>query len=185
MKNTINQFGLTFGLNIRIFSICLVSFFLMAFNLDLNAQKVDFSGTWAFNQQKSELGQTPQGRGQGGFGLSGVLKIRQEGNNLTVEREFSRQGETRTMTTKYPLDGKESVNSSGRGSAKSTAVWSSDKKSLTITTINVFEYNNQRRESKNVEVWTLENGGKNLVINSNRSMQQGGEIKTKRVYDKK
>lgn len=185
MEKFIFQHCLTRRVFMRVFSFCLVSVFLMAFNVNVDAQKPNFSGTWTFNQQKSELGQVAQG-GQRGFGMGGgTLNITQSGNTLTIDRVFERQGEKRTTTTKYTLDGKESVNSTGRGSSKSTAVWSSDNKSLTISTTRSFEFNDQRRESKSVEVWTLADGGKSLVINSTRSIQQGGERKSKLVYDKK
>ncbi len=185
MKNVNCNFRFSRNLYTCVFSFFLASLFLMAFSLNIEAQKPNFSGTWSFNQQKSELGQPSGQGGQRPFGMGGTLTIKQAGNTLTVQRETSRQGETRTFSSNYTLDGKESANTSGRGSSKSTAVWSSDNKSLTITTISTFEFDNQRRESKSVEVWTLADGGKSLVINTTRSMQQGGERKTKLVYDKK
>jgi len=143
-----------------------------------NAQsgKTDFSGTWAFNEGKSNLGDSG-GRRFGG----GDMVVKQESNLLTVERtRTNRDGEERTMTSKYTLDGKESTNSFGRGESKSTAKWSADGKSLTIVTKMSFNGN----DFTSTEVWTLKNA-KTLSIDSTRPNRDGGEVKTTRVYDKK
>ena len=185
MNNLDLQCRMTRKNYMRVFSIILGALFLISFSVDLNAQKANFSGSWAFNESKSELGQPAGGGGGGrGFGAGGSLNIKQDANNLTVDRVITRQGEQRTTTSKYTLDGKESVNTSNRGSSKSVAKWSADNKSLTISTTSTFEMDGQKRESKSVEVWTLADGGKSLVVNSTRSTQQG-ERKTKMVYDKK
>ena len=179
------QCRMTRKIFMRVFSILLGTLVLISFSADMNAQKPDFSGSWTFNESKSELGQ-PAGGGGGGrtFGAGGSLAIKQDANNLTVDRVVSRQGEQRTMTSKYTLDGKESVNTTNRGSGRSVAKWSSDNKLLSISTTSTFEMNGQKREFKSEEVWTLADGGKSLIINSTRSTQQG-ERKTKMVYDKK
>src|SRR5512133_1403233 len=106
----------------------------------LNAQsrKTNFSGTWAFNAEKSNLGDGGQGGGRG-FG-GGDMKVTQEGNNLTVAttRPGRDGGDPITTTMKYTLDGKESVNTSQRGESKSTAAWTPDGKSITIKTAQTF-----------------------------------------------
>lgn len=132
--------------------------------------KANFSGSWTLNESKSNLGEG--GRRFGG----GDFVVKQEANLLTVERSFNDQ----TFTTKYTLDGKESVNSFGRGESKSTAKWSADGKSLTIVTKMTF--NDTERTS--TQVWTS-TGAKSLSIVSTRQNRDGDEVKTTMVYDKK
>lgn len=142
-----------------------------------NAQsgKTDFTGTWAFNEGKSNLGDSG-GRRFGG----GDMVVKQEANLLTVERtRTNRDGETVKMNSKYTLDGKESTNTFGQGESKSTAKWSADGKSLTIVTKMSFNGN----ERTSTEVWSLTNA-KTLSIAATRQGQDG-DLKTTRVYDKK
>jgi hypothetical protein len=138
--------------------------------------KADFSGSWVMNESKSDQG----GGGGMRFG-GGNFTAKQEANLLTVDRTRTNQdGETMTITSKYTLDGKESVNSTGFGDSKSTAKWSDDGKSLTIVTISSFN----GEERKSTEVWTLTDA-KTITIISTRPGRDGGETKTTRVYDKK
>jgi hypothetical protein len=142
-----------------------------------NAQtgKVNFSGTWTFNESKSNLGD------DGGRFGGGDMVVKQEANLLTMERTRTNQnGEETKTTTKITLDGKESVNTTGRGESKSTAKWSADGKSLTIVT--VASYNGNERKS--TDVWTLTDS-KTISVASQRQNRDGQEVKTTRVYDKK
>ena len=99
----------------------------------------------------------PQGQGQGGgmrggFG-GGNIVVKQEANLLSVEQTRQGQdGQSVTTTSKYTLDGKESVNTTGRGDSKSTATWAPDGKSLTIVTTRSFERDGQTTEMKTTEV---------------------------------
>jgi hypothetical protein len=142
----------------------------------INAQtgKANFAGTWALNAEKSTL---PQGGGGGGGQrMGGNFTITQEANLLTR----TRTGQDGTSTvTKYTLDGKESVNTTGGGESKSTANWSADGKTLTIVTKS--NYNGNERTS--TAVWSLIDA-KSLSIVSTRQGQDG-EVKTTMVYDKK
>lgn len=161
---------------------CLIFLRLLTFVLGLvllspvisNAQtgKVEFSGSWTFNESKSNLGNNSEGQRFGG----GDFVAKQEANLLSVERTFNDQ----TMTSKYTLDGKESVNSFGRGDSKSIATWSADGKSLTIVTKMTF--NDTERTS--TQVWTLLDD-KTLSIDATRPNRDGEIVKTTRVYDKK
>jgi type 1 fimbria pilin len=142
-----------------------------------NAQsgKVNFSGNWVLNESKSNLGDNGGRRGGGNF----VAK--HEANLLTVDRTRTNQnGETTTTTSKYTLDGKECVNTTGRGDSKSTAKWSADGKSLTIVT----KFNFDGNERTSTEVWTLPDA-KTISIAATRKNQDGEDVKTTRVYDKK
>jgi Tol biopolymer transport system component len=136
--------------------------------------KANFAGSWAMNAEKSTL---PQGGGGGGGQrMGGTFTITQEANLLTQTRT-GQDGTTRV--TKYTLDGKESVNTTGGGESKSTANWSADGKTLTIVTKATFN-GNERTSSA---VWSLIDA-KTLSIVSTRQGQDG-EVKTTMVYDKK
>jgi hypothetical protein len=148
-----------------------------------NAQSGDtnFTGTWAFNAEKSTLGDNQGAQRM----FSGNFIAKQEANLLTVERTRTNQnGETSTTTMKYTLDGKESINTSQRGESKSVATWSADKKALTISTSRTFEMDGNKMTMKSTEVWSLTNPG-TLTINSTRQGRDGEEIKANIVYDKK
>lgn len=142
-----------------------------------NAQagKVNFTGTWALNEAKSTLGDNG-----GRFG-GGNMVVKQESNLLAVDRTRTNQdGETTTTTSKFTLDGKQSVNTTGRGESKSTAKWSADGKTLTIVTVANFNGN----ERTSTDAWTLTDA-KTISIAGKRQGRDGEEVKTTRVYDKK
>ena len=85
----------------------MLAFLCMPLVLNAQGSKANFSGKWAFNAEKSEMG---QGGGRMRMG-GGDLTVSQEANLLTVERtRQGRDGQTMNFTSKYTLDGKESVN---------------------------------------------------------------------------
>ncbi len=139
----------------------------------------NFSGAWAYNESKSVLG-------EGGFRMiSQTVTITQNDKTFTLERSFRGQdGEDRKMTETYTLDGKESVNPVFNTSKKSNAVWSADKKVLTVTSSMVFEMNGEQNEIKSVEKYKLGDAGKSLTIESKSSSSMGERIYTL-AYDKK
>jgi hypothetical protein len=147
--------------------------------LSFSQNPANFSGTWAFNESKSNLG-------EGGFRMiSQNLSVTQNANSFTLERAFTGQdGTERKMSETYTLDGKESVNPVFNTSKKSTAKWSADKQSLTVSSVMVFEMNGESNEIKTVEVYKLADAGKALSIDS-QSTSSMGERKTTLVYDKK
>jgi hypothetical protein len=165
----------------------ILAFLIMPFSVNGQTGKANFSGTWALNAEKSTFGQgaggpggqATQGQGQrGGFG-GGNFIAKQEANLLTVERTRGDQ----TVTSKYTLDGKESVNTTGRGESKSTATWSADGKTLTIVTTRTFERDGQSTTMKTTEAWTLTSPSV-LTVNTTSSTPNG-ERKNTMVYDKK
>lgn len=146
--------------------------------LVVNAQagKTNFAGTWTLNTEKSTQPQGDQGGGN--------FVATQEANLLTVERtRIGQDGQSSTMTMKYTLDGKESINTSPRGDSKSVAKWSADGKSLTIETSRTMDINGESRTMKSTEVWTLTDA-KTLTVASTRQGPDG-EVKATMVYDKK
>ena len=164
--------------SVQLFTIAfLVSFFLIPMGSYAQGGKVDFSGEWLFNESKSDMG-------EGRFGTSSKLTIKQEGNNLTIERlRTGRDGQEMTSTQELTLDGKESEYTAGRGTRKSTVTWSDDGKSLTIKSTMVFDRDGETMEMKSVEQWKLIDGGKILSIDSSSSTPRG-ERKATMVYDK-
>ena len=175
MKTQEVNFTMNYANFMHLLSLTIILSLIAPVIVKAQANKANFSGKWELNEAKSNLGDSGRRR----FG-GGNFTATQEANLLTVERTFTTQdGEKRTVTSKYTLDGKESVNTMGRGERKSTANWSADGKSLTIVTKS--SYNGNERTS--TEVWTL-TGSKTLTIASTRQGREGGEVKTTMVYDK-
>ena len=156
----------------QVMSLTVVLFLIAPLMTQAQAGKTNFSGTWAFNAEKSTLPEGGGGQRMGG----GDLTITQDANTMTQSRA-GRDGTARE--TKYILDGKENVNTTGRGEMKYTAKWSADGKTLTIVT--KFSFNDNERTS--TAVWSLTDA-KTLSIASTRQGQDG-EVKTTMVYDKK
>jgi hypothetical protein len=140
---------------------------------------VNFSGSWAFNESKSNLGESRIRM------ISQKLSITQDVKILTIERSFTgRDSEERKMSETYTLDGRVSVNQVFNTSKKSTATWAADKKSLTVASTMVLEMNNEKNEIKSTEVYKLTDAGKTLSIDY-RSTSSMGERTALLVYDKK
>jgi Tol biopolymer transport system component len=183
----------TMKIRVKLSAMFLMAAVLMMLSAgSINAQE-NFSGKWAINQAKSNLGTPPaaggggggQGQGmRGGMGAS-EFTATQQGNSLSVEStRQGRDGAATVTTVKYDLTGKVSENATGNNTSKSTAVWSADKKVLTITTTRTMNMQGESREIKTVESWKLTDGGKTLSIESTNATPNG-EMKTTRVYDKK
>ncbi len=186
------------NLQITLSAMIILAFLIMPLNLNGQAGKANFAGTWAFNADKSDMGggpggppqgQPPQGQGQpaqGGRmgGFRGDFIATQEANLLTVERTMTPPGgETVKTTSKYTLDGKESVNTTGRGESKSIATWSADGKTLKIATSRTFDMGGESRTMASTEEWTLTDAN-TLTIKTVMSTP-GGERTTTMVYNKK
>jgi len=173
---------------LKLISLTVILLFIVPAMANAQGGKTDFSGTWAMNAEKSNLG-APGGGGPGGpggggggggRGGGGNFVATQDASTLSVERTRNRNGEETKTTTKYTLDGKETVNTTGMGESKSTAKWSADGKTLTIVTSRSFNGN----DMTTTEVWTLTDA-KTLTIASTRPGMDGAEMKTTMVYDKK
>jgi Tol biopolymer transport system component len=168
MKKNVSEF-------MRLLSLTIVLALVMPVMVHAQAGKANFAGTWAMNAEKSTI---PQGGGGGGGGRG------MGGGNFTVAQEANLLTQTRTgqdgtaRVTKYTLDGKESVNTTGGGESKSTAKWSADGKTLTVVTKTNFNGN----ERTITAVWSLIDA-KTLSIASTRQ-GQNGEVKSTIVYDK-
>jgi hypothetical protein len=156
----------------------MASLFILPVKMYAQGSKTNFSGKWAFNETKSNLG---EGRG---FRAASQLTITQDGNNLSVDRVRTNQdGESTTTTEKFTLDGKECVNTSQRGPSKAVVTWSADSKSLIFAITRSFERDGQTTEFKSTETWTLTDAN-TLSLLSVMNFQ-GEERKTTYIYDKK
>jgi len=156
----------------------MITLFLLPVKLNAQGAKSNFSGTWAFNESKSNLG---EGRG---FRSASQMTVTQDGNTLTAAKvRNNRDGEATTTTEKYTLDGKESVNTAGFGPSKTIVTWTADGKSLNFAITRTFDRNGETIEMKSTEVWTLTNAATLSVLST--SVFQDTERKTTSVYDKK
>jgi hypothetical protein len=91
--------------------------------------KADFSGTWTFDEAKSDPaggpggggggGGRPGGGGRMGGGTPSKLVIKQTASDLTVETTTA----SGAQTAVYKLDGSESVNKTAMGESKAKATW--------------------------------------------------------------
>jgi len=166
-----------------ILTVCLA---VTIFPLSLRGQGsvTDFSGSWIYNAEKSNTGQAAgQGQGRGGFS-AGDFSVKQEGNLLTVERTRTNpEGQSSTTIMKYTLDGKESNNSTGRGTSKSIASWSADGKILTIKSTRSLERNGETVTMNSTDVWSMPD--KNTVTIVSTSSSPNGDRTITTVYNKK
>jgi hypothetical protein len=140
--------------------------------------KPNFTGSWAFNESKSNLGDG------GNFRIASQITVTQDGTTLTAARVRTNQdGEAVTTTEKFTLDGKESVNETGRGPSKTIVTWAADGKTLNFAITRTFDMNGESMTIKSSEAWSLTDA-KTLSINSITNFQDN-EMKTTLVYDKK
>lgn len=183
MEKNVKHLGITHTSILRIISLTVILAFIMPVMTNAQAGKANFAGTWAFNALKTNPGGGARaGAGSGG----GNFVATQESNLLTVvTTRTSSAGTTTTITAKYTLDGKVSVNTAtggggGAGSeSKSTAKWSADGKSLTIVTTRTLNDNT----TTSTEIWSLIDG--NTLSRVTTSTGPNGDRTTKMVYDKK
>jgi hypothetical protein len=188
MEKNVKNFRISRTNILRIILMTVSLALIMPVMTNAQAGKANFAGSWALNTSKSDMGQPPaQGQGQGqrmGGGMGNSFVARQEANLLTVESTRTNQnGETTTVTSKYTLDGKESINTSPRGESKSTAKWSADGKTLTIVTTRTFDVNGESRTVTSTQLLSLTDAN-TLTINATTTTPNGDRI-SKLVYDKK
>ena len=146
--------------------------------------KTDFSGSWAFDQAKSDPAPAG-GRGRGGGGRGGAaavasaLTVTQTATQITIDRTVG-QGSTSAV---YKLDAGESTNLLGDVFlSKSRVSWEGPK--LVITTrkdMGLTPSGPMAEESK--EVLSLEGGV--LTIVSTTRVPPAGEQTRKLVFNKK
>jgi len=167
----------------KVLSLIVVLCLMVPAMTNAQAGKANFAGSWTFNAEKSTL---PQGGGGGGMrGGGGDFTATQEANLLTVTRTRTGQnGTPNTTVMKYTLDGKECVNTNPRGDSKSVCTWSADGKALTIKTSRTMDMNGETRTFSTTETYSLTDAN-TLSVKSTRPGQDGAEIATTLVYNKK
>ena len=141
-------------------------------------KKADFTGEWALNESKSDLG-------EGRFFSAVKMNVAQDGKTITIDRtRTGRNGEERTTQETLTLDGKENTAEAENRSTTSTASWSDDKTSLTIKSAIEFNRQGETFEMNRTETWTLAEDGMMLTIQSDSSSARGDRSVTL-IYDKK
>lgn len=139
----------------------------------------NFSGSWAFNESKSVLGDGPM--------MSATsMTVNQQADLISIDLvQPSFDGGDLKRSEKYTLDGKESVNEGMMGSSiKTITTWSDDKKELKFAKTIAFDMNGETMEIKITDVWSLADDGKTLTVKSAMTSQMG-DTNLVLVYDKK
>ncbi len=140
--------------------------------------KVNFSGKWTLDRDKSGVGGGRRGM------ASSKLIIQQENNKLIIDRVFQRRsGEEFNLKEELSLDGKETKSEMFNGTRKSRAKWSSDGKVLIINSVMTFERNGREFNIESTEEWSLSDNGKALIISFTHTTPRG-ERTGKLVYNK-
>lgn len=145
--------------------------------LTVGQAKTDFSGTWSFDEAKSDPAGGPGGGGGGGgrMGPPSKLVIKQTAGEVTIEQTLA----TGAQTVVYKLDGSESVNKLAMGESKAKASW--DGANMVIAGTQSISTQQGDFELGMKDVYSLTNGV--LTITSTRVTPRG-EATRKLVYNK-
>jgi hypothetical protein len=161
----------------RVLTLCVAA--VLALPVVTMAQgKADLSGTWTFDEAKSDpapAGRGGGGGGRGGFGPATKLVIKQTAGKLTVGSTNANG----TNTAVYKLDGSESVNKMGMGEAKSKAAWEGGN--LVVTGQQQLQTPNGTFDITTKDVYSLQGGV--LTITQTRTTGRGDNTR-KLVYNK-
>jgi hypothetical protein len=147
--------------------------------------KTDFSGSWTFDQAKSDPAPARGGGGGGGGGgrgggrMGGVpataMTIKQSAAELTIDRTTA-QG---NQTAVYKLDGSDSANTIGPGPATSQASW--DGSRLVIATKQTVQGRGGEVTIESKDVYSRD--GDTLIIETTRTTPFGTQNR-KLIYTK-
>jgi hypothetical protein len=148
--------------------------------------KTDFSGTWTFDEAKSDPAPARAGGGGGGGGRGGgrmggapatAMTIKQTGTELSMERTMA-QG---PQTVVLKLDGTDSTNTIGMGPATSKAVW--DGPRLVVTTTQTMQGRGGGGEITitSKEIYSV--SGNVLTVETTRTTPAGDQTR-KLIYTK-
>lgn len=142
------------------------------------AQRADFSGDWKLDESKSELGDF------GGMAARSIkTEQKEDAVKVTKTSPGFNGGDPITTTVILTFDGKV-VEFEGFGGSKrkSTAKWSEDGKTLTVSNTIHFERDGESFEFKSTENWTITTDG--LLSIATNSTSPRGESSTKAIYKK-
>ena len=145
--------------------------------------KPDFSGTWTFDEAKSDPAPARAGGGGGGGRGGGrmggapatALTIKQTAAELTMDRTTA-QG---AQTVVYKLDGSESKNTIGMGPATSKAAWDGSK--IVIATTQTVQGRGGEITIDSKDIFSVD--GKILTIETTRNTPAGAQTR-KLIYTK-
>ena len=150
-------------------------FYLLALSmltLTSMGEGINFSGTWKLNNEKSTLFEQ--------FSLAPTqVIVTQTADTIMVEKHGNFQGTEYVTKDRISLDGKECVNIGWMNSKKtSTAVWSEDGKTLTISSKLPTQ---DQGEATMKEVFRLEDPSLKIELSAASSM---GEMSETYLLDK-
>jgi hypothetical protein len=149
--------------------------------LTVRSEKVNFSGMWAINLQKSEFGEAPPTT------AFKQLRVEQKTDSIIIEGSNTKSnGETFTSVSKNSLDGKtfERISVENR-KVKASVQWTDNMKTLTRNASYSFIDNYEQEEYTRKETWFLSENGRELNINVNVIYSTGFAYEIKIAYDKK
>jgi len=111
------------------------------------------------------------------------LRIVQTENEVQTTRSYTVNGEEKTVSQKFTLDGSQNTNpaSNGGGEFKSSSVWKNDR--LTNSGTQTVTMRDQSYNMTVKEEYSLSNDGKTLTIKTTRTTQRG-ETNSKQVFRK-
>jgi hypothetical protein len=154
-------------------------------SLGLAQAKTDFSGTWTFDEAKSDPAPARAGGGGGGGGGRGggrmggapatAMTIKQTGTELSMDRTTAQGAQTVVLK----LDGTDSTNTIGMGPATSKAVW--DGPRLVVTTTQTMQGRGGEVTVNSKEVYSVQ--GNVLTIETTRTTPAGDQTR-KLIYTK-
>jgi hypothetical protein len=166
-----------------VLAIVSLIFISLCSSVTLEAQApVDFSGTWEFDKAASSPG-TVHAKFEGAV----IRKITQTASKFTYRDTYVRSGSDDWSTTDevFSLDGKEQVKKDGANSRRKSAIWSQDKKVLTLTYKETYKERGVVKELLSAESYKLSVEGTSLTIETFSKNQVTGETKTASVFRKK
>jgi hypothetical protein len=163
-------------MSMRIFSSLLLSGLFIT-NI-FAGEKAKFSGEWVLNEGKSVLDE------MGTAFLPYKMVISQSDIDLTVHKTFAGQnGEDMESEVTVTLDGKECKSEVWNSPRVTTANWSVTGDTLHIEMKITFNMNGEINETLLKEAWSLQDGGKQIIIN-HFSTSNWGERKITMAFDK-
>ncbi|MFC1569269.1 glycosyl hydrolase [bacterium] len=140
-------------------------------------KKVDFSGNWAFNEDKSILNQWGVGR------LPYKMGITQTENELAIQKTFIVEwGDDRVTEENLTLDGTEMKSEMWNSPRIMTAKWTENGDSLIIESKITFNWGGQASEMILNETWTLQED--DVISITQFSSSRRGDREIIMIYNK-
>lgn len=150
----------------------------LLFSFISRPDRINFSGNWELNADKSDLGQFADY-------ATHTIKADQQADSITISRTaHSFNGDDNTTLETLTFDGKQSNTKLLGESTKSASLkWADDGQSFSETYKLMLDFNGQQMEINGTEKWSLTDDGKTLVV-ENSSSSSFGDISTKAIYTK-